>query len=177
MNNSEIKQGRENYSNLFEERDYYKKLEMELEVLKENPLVKRYFEISDKLFAYNRENNDNESLASKAFDNIAKNTEDSKKVYIFMGYFDNEGEYTVTKDDIEYALFMDIETMKGFKIPYNECNEFKEKNSIIYAADEYELKDILFYVDALSSIRSEYLNSLIKLNQEEAIEEITKKSR
>ena len=103
-----------------------------------------------------------------------KDTKDSKKIYMFMGFFDKDGEYTIDKDKIVEALFMDIETMDGFKIPYKEYEDFKQKNNTIYAVDEYELKDILFYADALSNFRNRYLSSLVKLNQEDAMEELMK---
>ena len=172
MNNEEIKQGRDNYIELLKKDIYYEDLEREFNNLKENPYVKRYFELSDKLSRYKRQNND--TIEVRAFDSIARDTKDSKKIYMFMGFFDKDGEYTIDKDKIVEALFMDIETMDGFKIPYKEYEDFKQKNNTIYAVDEYELKDILFYADALSNFRNRYLSSLVKLNQEDAMEELMK---
>ena len=58
MNNEEIKQGRDNYIELLKKDIYYEDLEREFNNLKENPYVKRYFELSDKLSRYKRQNND-----------------------------------------------------------------------------------------------------------------------
>lgn len=172
MNNIEIEQARKKYNDLHEEIELVQWAKKKLIQLENDPIVKEYLELKEIL----NKHIDKSVLqmASESFKDIATSTNDSKKIYIFMGFFDKDEEYTNIKDDIQYALFMDLETLEGKKVSYNDYYTFKANNKVIYKDDEFKLNDINFYYNALYNTREQYLYNLIDLDQEEAIERLAR---
>ena len=171
MNDKEFKKGRRIYYRKLEEKEYYLNQKKKLEELLKNPDVQEYINTIQFLASNSDKTWDEENFAIEAFDLLAMETQDSKKIYVFLGiYF-----YPAQDGDEKRALLRDIETEEPIFITLDQFSEFMKNNDIVYIENwkkytrkELELK--MFYI-----VRNDYLSSLGKLNQEKARERILKR--
>ena len=185
MTDEEIQKARDNYNRIITDRNIFKKFNRstkeELEELEKDPKVQRYIFLRDIMDFYGYQdvdyttNYDKEKIVDVAFENIAKNTIDSNKIYVFMGFFDRAENITVEKEKISYALFSNLETLDTVTVPYKEYSHFVENNKVIKDENVYKERYKGYYQYRLSKIRKEFFNNLIDNNQEEAIQKILKK--
>lgn len=67
-------------------------------------------------------------MADKAFSNIAVNTKNSNKIYVYMGQCEHEEGVVITENNTK-NLFKNLETMEEISIPVLD-NKFIEENKI-----------------------------------------------
>ena len=127
------------------------------------PIIREYLEIAVYLNEHNDNEFDENLLSVKAFDKLAKKTNQPYGIYMYMG-----------KDkEKNMILLTDIETLKRISISESSYETLKHSNRIIYIENKNNEKD--FYEKKLPEIRKEYLINLAKLDQESAKEKIIKK--
>ena len=110
-----------------------------------------------------------------AFDNIASNTIDSKKIYVFMGFADKNEDRTVEKEKIDYAIFTDLETLDIVNVSYSKYEIFIKNNKVIIEDNPYISHSVMYYEHKLFEIRNKLFNNLIDNDQETSIQKILKK--
>lgn len=131
------------------------------DLLKE-PLIKEYLEIAVFLSQHTDEEFDEDLLCIKSFDKLAKKTEQSCGIYMYMGEEKNTNK----------ILLADIENLKRFTTSPDSFEILKHNNRIIFI--ENKNNDINFYEKKLIEFRNDYLSSLKDLDQESAKEKIIK---
>ena len=183
MTEEEIKNARSNYNRIITDKGllgkFHRSAIEELKDLETDPKVKRYIYLKDIIeHQGNIEYNDtysNDSIVNLAFDNIASNTIDSKKIYVFMGFADKNEDRTVEKEKIDYAIFTDLETLDIVNISYSEYEIFIKNNKVIIEDNPYINHSVMYYENRLFEIRNELFNNLIDNDQETSIQKILKK--
>ena len=178
MTEEEIKNARANYNRIITDRgllgNFNRSAIEELKDLEKDPKVKRYIYLKDIIeHQGNIEYNDtysNDSIVNIAFDNIASNTIDSKKIYVFMGFADKNEDRTVEKEKIDYAIFTDLETLDIVNISYSDYEIFVKNNKVIIDNNPYINHSVMYYENRLFEIRKELFNYLINNDQEVAIQ-------
>ena len=122
MKISELKLGRKKYINLLNrKKKYLQKKQRMYELLKE-PLIKEYLEIAVFLSKHTDEEFDEDLLSIKAFDKLARKTEQSNGIYMYMG----------EDESINKILLADIETLKRFATSSDSFNVLKQNGRIIF---------------------------------------------
>lgn len=183
MTEEEIKKARDNYNRIITDRGllgkFHRSAIEELKDLEKDPKVKRYIYLKDIIeHQRNIENNDtysNDSIVNVAFDNIASNTIDSKKIYVFMGFADKNEDRTVEKEKIDYAIFTDLETLDIVNVSYSKYEIFIKNNKVIIEDNPYISHSVMYYEHKLFEIRNKLFNNLIDNDQETSIQKILKK--
>ena len=141
------------------------------DLLKE-PLIKEYLETASFLIQHTDEEFDENLLSVKAFDKLAKKTEQPYGIYLYMGKCNRNDDYTVNGDYAKYILLVDIETLKRIKVSPSSYETLKQNNRIIFIENKNNERD--FYEKKLLEMRKEYLSNLKDLDQESAKERIIK---
>lgn len=162
MNNAEFDLGRKKYKNLLKRKKKYLEKKQRYYDLLNEPLIKEYMEIALFLSEHNDKEFDEDLLSVKAFDKLAKKTNQSYGIYMYMG----------KNDETNSILLVDIETLKRITISKSNYETLKENNHVIYIENKNNEKD--FYEKKLPEIREEYLISLKELDQESAKQKILK---
>ena len=124
MNDREIKLGRKKYNKLKKEKQNYLNKKKELEELKNDPSVKRFLEISKYVDKHSDKEFEDEKMKFDSFKNLASRTENSKNILVFMGFRNERDNMAIDPKKIQYAVFMDIETMELGIIKYSEYDFF-----------------------------------------------------
>ena len=176
MNEREIEKGKIKYNNLVKKRNKYK-LERDIlvEKAKHNYFLKKWLADSCPIAYSHYANYGNARLANMAFSKISYETNDSKEIYVFMGFLDKKKKYAKNDKKIKSAVFADLETIKFINVDYNEYNSFIINNKVIYSTQEHKFNDKEFYINFFAQTRMKYLASLINNDQEVAIEKLLKK--
>ena len=174
MNENEIKKGRKKYKKLLREKDLYLQKKEELEELKQNPIVIKYLETIKYLDRHSDKEFEESRIVDRAFGNIASRTEDSNNIIVFLGFKDINDNSCINPNRIEYAVFMDLETMEVANIDYENYSKFCKNKNIIYFDDEYKYHNTAYYTEKFFELRNEYLESLIELDQESAIKKLVR---
>ena len=163
MKISEFELGRKKYINLLNRKKKYLQKKQRMHELLKEPLIKEYLEIAVFLSKHTDEEFDEDLLSIKAFDKLAKKTEQSSGIYIYMG------EDKITNK----VLLADIETLKRFETSSDSFNVLKQNNCIIFIENKNNEPD--FYENKLIEVRNNYLCSLKEIDQESAKERIIKR--
>lgn len=174
MNDREIKLGRKKYNKLKNEKQNYLNKKKELEELKNDPSVKRFLEISKYVDKHSDKEFEDEKMKFDSFKNLASRTENSKNILVFMGFRNERDNMAIDPKKIQYAVFMDIETMELGIIKYSEYDFFCKNHQIVFITDGYTYKPSDYYMERFLKLREKYLSSLVELNQEEAIERLVR---
>ena len=184
MTDEEIQKARDNYNRIITDRNIFKKFarsdKEKLEELEKDPKVQRYIFLRDTMDFYGYQDvgyttdYDKEKIVNVAFENIAKNTIDSKKIYVFMGFADRNEDRTIEKEKINYAIFTDLETLDITNVPYSEYEIFIKNNKVIIDDNPYIKHNVMYYENRLFKIRKELFNYLMNNDQETAIQKILK---
>ena len=164
MKTSEFELGRKKYINLLKRKKKYLQKKQRLYDLLKEPLIKEYLEIALFLSEHTDEEFDENLLSINAFDKLAKKTEHSYGIYMYMGSDENTNK----------ILLEDIENFKKFKTSSDSFEALKHNKHIIFIENKNNEQD--FYEKKLLEIRNEYLSSLKDLDQESAKEKILKKN-
>lgn len=160
MNEAEFNLGRRKYKNLLKrKKKYLEKKQRYYDLLKE-PLIKEYMEIALFLSEHNDEEFDEDLLSKKAFDKLARKTENSFGFYMYMG------------QDKDKVLLANIETMKRISISQSSYIRLKKHNCVINIENKENNEE--FYETKFLEVRDEYLSSLKDLDQESAKQKILK---
>ena len=175
MNDKELNNGRKKYNKIQKEKKYYLNKKKELEALKKDPKVIEYLKTTKYLSNHTDAEFEEKNIVNKAFGNIASRTEDSNNIIVFLGFKDENDNSCINPNRIEYAVFMDLETMEAVNIYYENYSKFCKNRNIIYFDDEYKYHNTAYYTEKFFELRNEYLESLIELDQEVAKEKILKK--
>lgn len=163
MNDDEIKLGRKKCTNFLKRRKkYLEKKDRLYELLKE-PLIKEYLDIAVFLSEHTDEEFDETMLKIKAFDKLAKKTEHTYGIYMYVGKENNTNK----------ILLVDIENLRKIKISYDSFETLKQNKKIIYIENKNNEPD--FYDKKIIEVRNEYLCSLKELDQESAKNKILEK--
>lgn len=141
--------------------------------LLQEPIIKEYLELAIYLGEHNDKEFDEDLLSVKAFDKLAKKTEQPYGIYMYMGKCNRNDDYTVNGDYAKYILLADIETLKRIKVSPSSYETLKQNNRIIFIENKNNERD--FYEKKLLEMRKEYLSNLKDLDQENAKEKIIKK--
>lgn len=173
MNNEEFLRGKAVYGRLsnekkeLEEKRDQRLLEIEtrMSMLEEDDKVKEYIYLqrekenigNDKLFGRLNMLTDAQNV-SQAFDYTCRNTKDSNKIYVFMGY---------EKIDNSINVYRDLETLEFIRINIPERYKFEKENKVIYP----NLLDKKYFFELL---RAYFLRYLSSYSQEESVEKILK---
>ena len=180
MNDREIKVGRKKYNKLQTEKEYYLSKKQELEELKKDPRVQEYLETINYLNRHTDKEFEEDTMKLNAFKNLASRTKNSSNILVFLGFKDIHDNATIHPQKIDYAAFMDLETMEPCNI-YNinptYYDEFCKDKNIVYFDDPYKYHNSGYYMKKFFELRTEYLGSLVELDQESAIEKVMKKVR
>ena len=175
MNDNEIKKGRKKYNKLHKEKEYYLNKKQELEELKKDPKVQQYLETVKFLDRHTDKEYQEDVMRHNAFKNLAKRTKNSNNIFIFMGFRNKRSNMAIDPKLIDYAAFMNIETMELEIVNYSNYKQFCSDNKIIFISDGYTYNPSDYYMEEFLKLRKKYLSSLIELDQEEAIEGILKR--
>ena len=160
MNDREFNLGRQKYRNLLKRRKkYFEKKQRFYDLLKE-PLIKEYIEIALFLSEHSDEEFDLNLLATKAFDKLAKKTEWSFGIYMYIGKTNN------------LIRLINIETLKKVEVSLESYENLKRHDCIVFIENENKIDN--FYENKILEIRNEYLSSLTELDQESAKQKILK---
>ncbi len=163
MKDSEFSLGRKKYSNLLNRRKkYFEKKQRFYDLLKD-PLIKEYLEIAMFLSEHSDEEFDLDLLGIKAFDKLAKKTECSSGIYMYIGNNNNK------------IQLVNIETLKKIEVSIENFENLKRHNCVIYIENENNIDN--FYENKLLEVRNEYLSSLKELDQETAKQKILNKNK
>ena len=160
MNDSEFNLGRKKYTSLLRRRKKYFDKKQRLYDLLQEPLIKEYMEIALFLSEHSDEEFDLDLLSIKAFDKLAKKTECSYGIYMYMGKSNNK------------IQLVNIETLKRVEVSLESYNNLKKHDSIVFIENVDNLDD--FYENKLLEVRNEYLSSLKDLDPEDAKQKIIK---
>ena len=175
MNDSEIKIGRKKYNKLQKEKEYYLSKKQELEELKKDPKVQKYIETIKYLNMHSDEEYEKDMIISKAFENISTNTQDSSNILVFVGFRDDYDNVIIDPKKIDYAAFMDLETMQAYNIHPTYYDTFCKDKNIVYLDDPYKYHNSGYYMKKFFELRNEYLSNLVLLDQEKAKKMILRK--
>ena len=175
MNESEINKGRKKYKNILREKEFYLEKKKELEELKKDPVVKKYLEIEKYLSKHSDKEFEEKRIVDRAFGNIARRTEDSNNILVFLGFRDGYEKVCIHPKQIVSAIFMDLETMEEAVIDYRYYEVFCKNRKIVYIDCEYAYHDSDYYMEKFFELRNKYLGSLNELDKEEATKEILKR--
>lgn len=102
-------------------------------------------------------------LKIKAFDKLAKKTEHTYGIYMYVGKENNTNK----------ILLVDIENLRKIKISYDSFETLKQNKKIIYIENKNNEPD--FYDKKIIEVKNEYLCSLKELDQESAKNKILEK--
>lgn len=161
MNDNEIKLGRKKYINLLKRKKKYLDKKARLYDLLKEPLIKEYLDTALFLSQHTDDEFDDTLLSIKAFDKLAKKTEHTYGIYMYIG---EESENKV--------LLVDIENLRKIKTSSDSFEVLKQNNRIIFVENKNNEPD--FYEKKVIEIRNQYLSSLKELDQESANEKIIK---
>lgn len=165
MKISEFNLGRKKYINLLKRKKKYLDKKKRLYDLLKEPLVKEYLDVALFLSKHTEEEYDEDLLGIKAFDKLAKKTEHSNGIYMYMGI----------RKSTNKIILADIETLKKIEISSTNFETLKENNCVIVIENKNKEKG--FYEKKLIEKRNEYLSNLAKQDQESAKEKILKKDK
>ena len=160
MNESEFHLGRKKYINLLNRRKKYLEKKKRLYDLLKEPLIKEYLELSIFLGQHTDEEFDEKLLGVKAFDKLARKTDCSSGVYLYIGKANNQ------------IQLVNIETLKKIEVSQGSYENLKKHDCIVFIENDNKTDD--FYENKVLEIRNEYLSSLTELDQESAKEKIIK---
>lgn len=158
MNDSEFSLGRKKYKNLLNRRKKYFDKKQRLYDLLQEPLIKEYMEIALFLSEHSDEEFDFDLLGIKAFDKLAKKTEYSYGIYMYMGKSNNK------------IQLVNIETLKRTEVSLVNYENLKKHNCVVFIENKDNTDN--FYEDKLLEVRNEYLSSLKDLDQGNAKQKI-----
>ena len=122
MKISEFDLGRKKLINLLNRKKKYLQKKQRMYDLLKEPLIKEYLELAVFLSNHTDEEFDDDLLSIKAFDKLAKKTEQSSGIYMYMGEEKNTNK----------ILLADIETMKRLKTSFDRFEFLKKNNSIFF---------------------------------------------
>lgn len=138
-------------------------IETRMSMLEEDAKVQEYIYLrnekvnidNDKLFSRLTDLTD-DKIAYQAFDYACKNTQDSNKIYVFMGYVN-----TIT------GVYRNLETLENLNVNIKDECEFSKTNKIIFSP--IDDKECFFSV-----LRVYFLKYLTNNSQEQSVEKILK---
>lgn len=172
MNDKEIKLGIKKYKKIKKEKQFYLGQKEQLEKLRNDPNVQEYIKISKYLEKHNDKEYDEKLIISKTFGHIAEMTKDSNNILVFLGFKDEKDNATIDLKKVDYASFMDLETMEPYNIPFEQYDYFCKDKKIVYFDDPWIYHASGYYMSNFFRIRNEYFKNIIELDQEQAVEKV-----
>lgn len=162
IKDSEFELGRRKYLNLLRRKRKYLKKKSRFYELMKDPLIKEYLELSIFLSEHTDDEYDDDLLAIKAFDKLAKKTEGSRGFYFYAG--EDKANNKV--------LLVNIETKKKIEVTHDGFETLKQYNNVVVIENKDDVED--FYENKFIEVRNSYLSSLKDLDQDDAKEKILK---
>lgn len=180
MNNQEIQNGISEYQRLKQEKEELIKYKERMDQLSKDENVAEYICLANKFnMTMDQSVYKDEQLAFMAFDEIARTTCSSNRIYVFMGRYME----TLFGDDVKipnedyplmnyaYDLYYDLENMQKIKVNIYNTAKFQKENRII-KSNHFDLEH---YKKYYTKLRIEFLSLLIDNSQEEAVTHFVKK--
>lgn len=141
-------------------------IETRISMLEEDAMVQEYINLrnekeninNDKMFS-RLTGMTSDQIAYQAFDYACKKTQDSNKIYVFMGYAN-----TIT------GVYRDLETLENLNVNIKDEYQFSKTNKIIFST--IDDKEYFF-----SLLRVNFLKYLTNNSQEQSVEKILKLSK
>ena len=183
MTDEEIKQARENYNKLLVEKEELEKMKKRITELETTSLVKEYIELCKLTTSVESKKIDVEV----AFDDIAKNTKDSNRIFVYMGsYFYNISYETHKIDGSKpgYPLLLfwykDLETLKEHYKKNENRDSFEKNHNVIYLIDEknnygHSKETELKMEERFQKLREQFFKELLTKPQDEVVKQFVRR--
>lgn len=176
MKEKEYKIAKEKYVQIKQMLENVPQLTDRLEKLEEDPKVKEYIGLSKILMDVNNGEYTAEKMVDLSFGQAALNTNHSNKIFVYMGSYDLVGtRISYYSPFVEYDLYCDLETKTEVYINFDEREEFQKENNVIYLRSKFSDISLEEYADIFEKVRNEFLDSLVNLPQETAVNSFVKK--
>ena len=173
MTEYEINEARKRYSALLLQKNQLTYLEEELQKIEGDPTLKKYLLLKEQI----RKFKDIDYSINKIFYNIAKNTNCSNKILVYMGSYCINHLGCLQLCDFKQGDFIrydDLETLKSYKIDINKRLEFESSNNVVYVKEENPEFGNNPYSKGFWKLRENFFYNLIKKPQEEVVNQIVK---
>lgn len=183
MTNEEREKIRVKYEHLLEIKKEILKNKDEIEILEQDPTVRRYLELKERLESdkgydyFEVVHLSNEMILEKAIKSAR--VSNTNGIFICSGTYQNGdidsdfNDYIVSHNDpdADFREYINIElpeydSSRIQLIPISECAEFEEKNIVLYPPKE--VNSAQYY----SKIRTMYFNTAIQYGCEKALEKV-----
>lgn len=183
MTNEEREKIRVKYEHLLEIKKEILKNKDEIEILEQDPTVRRYLELKERLESdkgydyFEVVHLSNEMILEKAIKSVR--VSNTNGIFICSGTYQNGdidsdfNDYIVSHNDpdADFREYINIElpeydSSRIQLIPISECAEFEEKNIVLYPPKE--VNSAQYY----SKIRTMYFNTAIQYGCEKALEKV-----
>lgn len=186
MTNEELEKIRKKFKELQEKRTEILKLGESIELLEQNPTVKKYLELvnrykkntTGRMYEFDKKTDDDLLYSSLCSVRI----NETNNIYVYMGIFQKNYEcdiehgstdYRVNEDDpnADYRIYRNLELMAyqddyEIEVRIDDCERFEQEHIVIYPqktslCDQYYLK-----------IRDEFFETSVYESQENALEKV-----
>ena len=154
----------------------------EKEIYENNPIIKRYFELLDKIDhyewikeSYGNKDYVNNSIIEMFDKNINTDEKDTNNIYVFMGYDYND-------KGLMCSFYRNIESKAVIEIDISKSEEFETKNTVIKLKPQSPEQDdseypysFSYFKTSFDRIRDEFIIDSVQEDQEKAIQKVLSK--
>ena len=170
MTDEELEKARENYKCLKAKKRKLETVRDRLNLLKQNPLVQEYINLSGILRVNGSVFLTN--LIEESFNDVAINTACENNIYVHVG--DTSDDWLFAGVPFKSAinsrtLYKNLETKKLIEVRIANKGDFESKHNVIYLKDDADFKT------TFQDLRDEFFSEMLEKSQKTAVKKIVMK--